>query len=85
MSNKSDDAIVSWNSPTAILYGSEDNLCEFDMVSAFIKRFNCDLQVMEHGEHYFHTEEQLEFFRQWLGNRINKRTIYMKTAERDSI
>jgi hypothetical protein len=59
-------AIVAWNKPTSILYGSEDNLCEFDVVSAFAKRWNCDLQVMEHGEHYFHTEEQLQFFRQWL-------------------
>lgn len=58
--------IVDWNSPTSILYGSEDNLCEFDVVSAFVKSFDCDLRVMEQGEHYFHTEEQLKFFRQWL-------------------
>lgn len=67
--------IVSWNNPTSILYGSEDNLCEFDVVSAFTKRFDCDFQVMEHGEHYFHTEEQLEFFRQWLKNRIARGNI----------
>ena len=65
--------IVAWNNPISILYGSEDNLCEFDVVSTFAKRFDCNLKVMEHGEHYFHTEEQLQFFRQWL-----KKHIYIK-------
>lgn len=62
--------IVTWNKPTSILYGSEDNLCEFDVVSAFVKCFDCDLQVMENGEHYFHTKEQLKLFRQWLQKHI---------------
>ncbi|MBU3186836.1 alpha/beta hydrolase [Clostridium estertheticum] len=63
--------IVAWNNPTSILYGSEDNLCEFDVVAAFAKRFNFELQVMKQGEHYFHTEEQLQLFRQWLKKHIN--------------
>lgn len=58
--------IVGWNHATAILYGSEDNLCEFDVLSDFAMRFKCDLVVMAQGEHYFHTEEQLQFFRQWV-------------------
>jgi alpha-beta hydrolase superfamily lysophospholipase len=62
--------ITAWNSPTSILYGSEDNLCEFDVVSEFAKQFRCDLQVMEHGEHYFHTKKQLQVFRQWLQKHI---------------
>lgn len=65
--------IVTWNKVTSILYGSKDNLCEFDVVAAFAKRLDCDLEVMEHGEHYFHTEEQLQYFRQWL-----KKHIYVK-------
>lgn len=63
--------IDTWKSPTAILYGSDDNLCEFDVVSAFSDRFHCELSVMEHGEHYFHTEEQLQFFKQWLQEHIS--------------
>jgi hypothetical protein len=59
-----------WDKPTAILYGSDDDLCEFDTVSNFAQQFNCDLTVMEHGEHYFHTEEQLGFFRRWIENHI---------------
>lgn len=64
--------IACWNIPTAILYGKEDNLCEFDVVSSFSKDFSCDLEVMENGEHYFHTPEQLKFFRQWLKEHLFK-------------
>jgi esterase/lipase len=60
--------VAEWNKPTSILYGSEDNLCEYDIISGFSKSFGCDLRIMEHGEHYFHTEEQLKFFREWLKN-----------------
>ncbi|EJO5348677.1 alpha/beta hydrolase [Clostridium botulinum] len=62
--------ITDWENPTAILYGSEDNTCEFDVISKFVQSFNCDLEVMENGEHYFHTEEQLQFFRQWVKKHI---------------
>ncbi|VUZ25063.1 Uncharacterised protein [Acetobacterium wieringae] len=33
------------------------------------QKFNCALTIMEQGEHYFHTEEQLEFFRSWIETR----------------
>ena len=62
--------IAKWNVTTAILYGAEDETVEFDTVEAFAKRFHADLQSMEQGEHYFHTEEQLSFFRQWCERSI---------------
>lgn len=62
--------IEAWNKPTAILYGSDDNLSEFNVVSEFVKRYHCKLNVLEHGEHYFHTNEQLNCFRQWLRDSI---------------
>ncbi|MGW8957860.1 alpha/beta hydrolase [Paenibacillus sp. NPDC055715] len=58
--------VDTWNKPTAILYGSEDDLCEYDVISTFASRFHCQLKVMKHGKHYFHTKEQLQFYRQWL-------------------
>lgn len=63
--------IQDWDKPTSILYGSKDELCEFDVVSSFAKQYNCDLVIMEDGEHYFHTDEQLQFFRQWLKDHIS--------------
>lgn len=57
---------VSWHIPTEILYGSEDNLQSMDTVKAFAVGCGAGLTVMEHGEHWFHTEEQLRFLREWL-------------------
>lgn len=59
-----------WDKPTAILYGSDDNLSEYNVVSKFVKRCHCKLDVLEHGEHYFHTNEQLQYYRQWLRSNI---------------
>ena len=58
--------ITNWPSPTSILYGSLDFLCEETVVIAFTEKFGCKLKIMENGEHYFHTDEQLDFFKQWL-------------------
>lgn len=57
---------VSWHIPTEILYGSEDNLQSMDTVKAFAAGCGAGMTVMEHGEHWFHTEEQLRFLREWL-------------------
>jgi len=62
--------IDTWNKPTAILYGSDDDITEFDVVSGFAKRYHCKLQVLEHGEHYFHNDQQLHYFRQWLRDNL---------------
>ena len=62
--------VDTWNKTTAILYGSNDDISEFDVVSEFAKRYHCGLQVLENGEHYFHTDEQLQYFRQWLRDNI---------------
>ena len=61
-----ENPIVQWNSPTNILYEKDDSICEIDVVSSFSKKFNCTMEVMDKGEHYFHTPEHLEFFREWL-------------------
>jgi len=57
---------VDWNVPTHILYGSEDSLISFDTVSDFAKKHNATLTVMEGGEHWFHTEEQMKFLDDWI-------------------
>ena len=62
--------ISVWQSPTAILYGSADNLCEYEIVSSFADKFGCTLEVMENGEHYFHTAAQLAVYRSWLQNNL---------------
>lgn len=62
--------VTVWDTPTAVLYGVHDDTCEMDTIVAFVERFHGELTIMEEGEHYFHTEEQLSFFRKWCINTI---------------
>lgn len=62
--------IMKWNTPTSILYGKKDELCEYDVLSSFCKSFPCSLSVSEISEHYFHTEEDLVVYREWLRKSI---------------
>ena len=57
---------ISWNIPTSILYGSADNLQSIDTIKVFAEGIDADLTVMENGEHWFHTEEQMAFLDQWM-------------------
>lgn len=58
--------VNKWDSPTSILYGENDNLTEKDILENFVKEFNCKLEIMKNGEHYFHTPEQVEFLNSWF-------------------
>ena len=57
---------LSWDVPTSILYGSADNMQDMDTIQLFADNNGADLTVMENGEHWFHTEEQMEFLDMWL-------------------
>ena len=57
---------VSWHIPTEILYGSEDKLQSVNTIKAFADDIGAGLTIMEQGEHWFHTEEQLQFLREWF-------------------
>lgn len=63
---------IIWNVPTCILYGEHDNLTSFETISAFAKRHHADLTVMPNGEHWFHTEEQIQFLDEWIREYILK-------------
>ena len=63
---------MKWQTPTSLLYGEKDETSDRDRVEDFCKRFGANLTVMPSGEHWFHTDEQLAFYKQWLGNQINE-------------
>jgi len=65
-----ENPIVKWNAPTSILYGSEDNLTELGVVEGFTKQYNCRLTVVDGGEHWFHTKDQLAVLDKWLNSEI---------------
>lgn len=56
----------NWNVPTRILYGETDALTSLDTITDFARTHHAVLTVMLHGEHWFHTHEQMEFLFQWL-------------------
>lgn len=57
--------IQTWNTPSAILCPGQDNLTPWATTEAFAQRFGCSLTVMEKGEHWFHTPEQLAMLNEW--------------------
>ena len=61
---------IFWNVPTSILYADKDNLVSRKTIDAFMNTHQADLTVMENGEHWFHTEEQLAFLNTWMKQAI---------------
>ncbi len=59
---------IRWTVPTHILYGSDDSLTPLETIRDFAVRHHADLTIMEHGEHWFHTEEQMRFLDEWIRN-----------------
>ena len=47
-------------------YAGQDHLTARKTVDDFARRFGCTVTVMEYGEHWFHTEEQLAVLDAWL-------------------
>ena len=57
---------IRWEVPTRILYGGNDNLTNYETVHTFAEKHNAALTVMEGGEHWFHTEKQMQFLDNWI-------------------
>lgn len=57
---------IQWSVPTSILYGCNDNLTSLETVRAFAEQHNAALILMEGGEHWFHTEDQMHFLDDWI-------------------
>ena len=61
---------IEWSVPTCILYGGKDHLTNRETVSEFAHRIGADLTVMEDGENWFHTEEQMKVLDHWVCSSI---------------
>ena len=61
---------VKWCVPTQILYGSKDHLMSIETITDFALKHNATLTVMEGGEHWFHTDEQMQFLDSWIKNDV---------------
>lgn len=60
------DNPIIWNTPTEILYAENDFLTPRKIVDKFAAKHGAGITVMQNGEHWFHTKEQLEFLHDWL-------------------
>ena len=59
---------IEWNIPTYILYGENDDLTSYETILNFTNKSKANLTIMKGGEHWFHTDEQIEFFNNWIKN-----------------
>jgi pimeloyl-ACP methyl ester carboxylesterase len=57
---------IKWRIPTKILYGSNDNLTSLETMREFAQKIGAPLTVMDGGEHWFHTVEQMAFLDKWI-------------------
>lgn len=62
--------IINWSKKTYILYGNKDNMQDKNLIKNFSENFSCKLSILEDGEHYFHTEKQLDYYENWLSKTI---------------
>jgi hypothetical protein len=64
---------IEWNVPTHILYGVRDFLTPPETIRAFAQTHGASLTVMENGEHWFHTKEQMQFLDDWIRRERNQK------------
>ncbi|MGI5075312.1 alpha/beta hydrolase [Treponema vincentii] len=57
---------IAWNIPTGILYGKKDDMTSLETMTNFANKIHADLTVFDNGEHWFHTEEQMNFLDTWF-------------------
>ena len=57
---------ITWQVSTEILYAGGDHLVSRQTVAQFAAAHGAGLTVLEGGEHWFHTEEQLAFLDSWV-------------------
>ena len=57
--------VHNWTCPIRILYGNKDNMTSRQTMDEFVRLHDARLTVMEGGEHWFHTPEQLSVLRKW--------------------
>ena len=57
---------LNWQVPTSILYGENDNITSIETMKDFAEKQGASLTVMDGGEHWFHTEEEMKFLDEWI-------------------
>ena len=61
---------IHWDIPTNILFADNDNMTSVDTMTNFANKINAKLTTMRDGEHWFHTDEQMNFLDKWFKENI---------------
>ena len=57
----------NWNAPTDILYGSNDELVYIENIANYLAAHPLSrLTIKQGAEHWFHTDEEKEFIKDWI-------------------
>lgn len=54
-----------WQVPTAVLYAGQDAMTARSTITAFAQANHAELTIYEPGEHWFHTQDQMDAMRRW--------------------
>lgn len=57
--------IERWDAETFILRPQRDAVVAEKVYESFLSLHPCQVEIVENGEHWFHTADQLEILRQW--------------------
>lgn len=61
----------NWKVPTDILYGSNDPMISLDSVINFVKNHPLSsLTIKEGAKHHFHTDEEIQYIKDWVDSKI---------------
>ena len=66
---------IKWDIPTHIIYGDCDALTSHDTVKGFAESISAELSIMKGGEHWFHTDEQMEFIDETIKNHYKGKIV----------
>lgn len=61
---------IHWDIPTNILFADNDNMTSVDTMTNFANKINAKLTTRRDGEHWFHTDEQMNFLDKWFKENI---------------
>ena len=63
----------NWIVPTDVLYGSRDDIVYIENIADFLASHpNAKLTIKRDAEHFFHTEEDKEFIKNWILSTLKK-------------
>ncbi len=63
---------IRWEAPTYILCPENDQIVDERVNQSFLSSHQCKVQVMDDGEHWFHTPLQLDVLRRWEEDKLKE-------------